>query len=105
MEKRPMYQPMTPPICPSLEPSHPGEERKLINISLGCEVLPLGLGPGKLCINVSQQTWAFILPPKEDLQTLLGFFTAFSVSVNHIYTTETLGKELGKEQKTLYYAT
>ena len=59
----------------------------------------------KLCINVSQQTWAFILPPKEDLQTLLGFFTAFSVSVNHIYTTETLGKELGKEQKTLYYAT
>ena len=27
---------------------------------------------------------------------------ALSLSVNHVYTTETLGKELGKEQKTLY---
>ena len=54
-----------------------------------------------MCINVSQQTWAFILPPKEDFQTLLGLFTALSLSVNHVYTTETLGKELGKEQRTL----
>ena len=92
---------MTPPIYPSLEPSHPGEKRKLINISLGYEVLPLCLGPGKLCINVRRQIWAFILPPKEDLRTLLGLFTALSLSVNHVYTTETLGKELGKEQKTL----
>ena len=28
---------------------------------------------------------------------LLRLFTAFSLSVNHVYTTETLGKELGKE--------
>ena len=89
------------PHAPSLEPSHPGEEGKLINISLGYEVLPLCLGPGKLCINVSRQTWAFILPPKEDLRTLLGIFTVLSLSVNHVYTTETLGKELGIEQKTL----
>ena len=32
---------------PSLEPSHPGEEGKLINISLGYEVLPLP-GPWKI---------------------------------------------------------
>ena len=62
---------------------------------------PCDLGPGKLCINVSQQTWAFVLPPKEDFQTLPGSFTALSLSVNHVYTTETLGKELGKEQRTL----
>ena len=81
--------------------SHQGEERKLINIPLGYEVLSLCVGPAKLCINISQQIWAFLLPPKEDFQTLLGLFTALSLSVNHVYTTETLGKELGKEQRTL----
>ena len=60
------------------------------------------MGLAKLCINVNRQTWAFVLPPKEDFQTLLGLFTALSLSVNHVYTTETLGKELGKEQRTLY---
>ena len=40
------------PYAPSLEPSHPGEEGKLINISLG---LPLCQGPGELCINVSDK--------------------------------------------------
>ena len=44
---------------------------------------------------------AFILPPKEDFRTLPGLFTALFLSINHVYTTETLGKELGKEQKTL----
>ena len=82
-------------------PSQPEEEGKLINISLGYEVLPLCMGPAELCINVSRQTWAFSLPPKEDFWTLLGLFTALSLSMNHVYTTETLGKELGKEQKTL----
>ena len=82
-------------------PSHPEEEEKLINISLGYEVLSLYMGPTDLCINVSQQTWAFALPLKEDFQTLLGLFTALSLSMNHVYTTETLGKELGKEQRTL----
>ena len=63
------------------------------------------MGAAELCINVSRQTWAFVLPPKEDFQTLLGLFTALSLSVNHVYSTETLekelGKELGKEQRTL----
>ena len=54
------------------------------------------MGPAELCLNVNQQTWAFVLFPKEDFQTLLPFFC-----LNHVYTTETLGKELGKEQKTL----
>ena len=31
----------------------------------------------------------------------LRLFTALSLSVNHVYTTETLGKELGKQQRTL----
>ena len=82
-------------------PSHAEEEGKLINISLGYEVLPMCVGPAELCINVSQQTWAFALPPQKDFWTLLGLFTALSLSVNHVYTTETLGKELGKEQRTL----
>ena len=34
-------------------PSHPEKEGKLINISLGYEVLPLCIGPAELCINVS----------------------------------------------------
>lgn len=38
---------------------------------------------------------------KEDFQTLLGLFTALSLSMNHVYTTETLGKELRKDQRTL----
>ena len=74
-------------------PSHPEEEGKLINISVGYEVLPLCIGPAELCINVSQQIWAFTLPPKKDFWTLFGLFTALSLSVNHIYTTETLRKE------------
>ena len=86
-------------------PSNPGQERKLINISLDYEVLPFCMGPTELCINISRQTWAFVLPPKEDFQTFLGLFTALSLYVNHVYTTETLGKvlgkELGKEQRTL----
>ena len=55
------------------------------------------MGPAKLYINISQQTWVFILPPKEDFWTLLGLFTALSLSINHVYTTETLGKELEKK--------
>ena len=43
---------MPPPW--SLEgPSHPEEEGRLINISLGYEILPLCVGPAELCINVS----------------------------------------------------
>ncbi|XP_065798159.1 endogenous retrovirus group K member 25 Env polyprotein-like [Muntiacus reevesi] len=87
-----------PPPWNVKEPSHPGEEEKLINISLGYEVLPLCLGPEELCINVSRQTRP---ASKEDLRALLGLFTALSLYVNHVYTTETLGKELGIEQRTI----
>ena len=81
---------MAPPW--SLEgPSHPEEER-LINISLGYEILPLCMGPTELCINISQQTWAFILPPEKDFWTLLRLFTDLSFYENHVNTTETLGK-------------
>ena len=37
-------------------PSQAEEEGKLINISLGYEVLPLCMGPAELCINIRQQT-------------------------------------------------
>ena len=56
------------------------------------------MGPAELCINVSRQTWAFALPPKKDFWKLIGLFTALSLSVNHVYTTETLGKE-GKNKE------
>ena len=76
----------------SLEgPFHPEEEGRLINISLGYEVLPLCMGL-ELCINVSRQTWAFILSPKKNFQTLLGLFIALSFYENHANTIETLGK-------------
>ena len=58
------------------------------------------MGPAELCINVSRQTRAFVLPPEKDFRTLLGLFTALSLSVIRVYTTKTLGKKLGKEQKT-----
>ena len=47
--------------------SHPEEEGILNNIPLGYKILPLCMGPAELCINVSRQTWAFILPPKKEL--------------------------------------
>ena len=76
----------------SLEgPFHPEEEGRLINISVGYEVLPLCMGL-ELCINVSRQTWAFILSPKKNFQTLLGLFIALSFYENHANTIETLGK-------------
>ena len=91
---------MPPPW--SLEgPSHPEKEIKLTSIPLGYEILPLCMGPTKLCINVNQQTWAFVLSPKRNFHTLLELFTALSLSVNHVYTTKALGKELRKEQRTL----
>ena len=43
----------TPPPWSLEGPSHPEEEERLINISLGYEILPLCMGPTKLCTNVS----------------------------------------------------
>ena len=63
-----------------------------MNISLGYEVLPLCMGPVELCVNVSRQTWAFVLPPIKEFQILLGLFTALSFYENHVNTTEILGK-------------
>ena len=80
-----------PPPWNLERPFHPEEEGRLINISLGYEVLPLCMGL-ELCINVSRQTWAFILSPKKNFQTLLGLFIALSFYENHANTIETLGK-------------
>ena len=51
-------------------------KKKIINISLSYKVLPLCMSQTELYINISQQTWAFVLPPKKDFQTLLRLFTA-----------------------------
>ena len=40
---------------------------------------------------------AFALPPKEDFRMLLRSLTALFVREPYLYTTETLGKELGKQ--------
>ena len=74
-----------------------------MNISLGHEVLPLYMGPTKLCTNVSRQTWAFVLPPKKKLHALLGLFTALSFYENHVNTTKTLGKGQKLECKGFTY--
>ena len=61
------------------------------------------MGPTKLCINVSRQTWAFVLPPKMNFHTLLGLFTALSFYANHVNTTKTLGKGQKLEYKGFTY--
>ena len=48
--------------------------------------------PTTLCFHPASQ---------KGFSELLALFAALSLSVNHVYTTETLGKELGKEQRTL----
>ena len=93
---------MSPPQ--SLErPSHPEEEGRLINISLVYKILPLCMGPAELCINVSQQTWALILPPKKNFCTLFRLFTALAFYENHVNTTNTLGKGQKLECKGFTY--
>ena len=92
-----------PPLWSREGPSHPEEEGRLINISLGYEILPLCMGPTKLCINVSQQTWAFVLPPKRNFHTFLGLITALSFYENHVNTTKTLGKGQKLECKGFIY--
>ena len=84
-------------------PSHPEKERRLINISLGYEILPLCMDPTKLCINVSQQMWAFILPPKKNFHTLLKLFTAPSFYENHVNTIKTLEKRQKLEYERFTY--
>ena len=42
-----------PPPWNLERPFHPEEEGRLINISLGYEVLPLCMDPAQLCINIS----------------------------------------------------
>ena len=61
------------------------------------------MGPAELCINVSRQTWAFILPPKRNFHTLFRLFTALSFHENHVNTTKTLGKGQKLECKGFTY--
>ena len=41
------------------------------------------------------------MPPIEVFLMLLGLLTALSLSMNHVYTTKTLGKKLKEKQRTL----
>ena len=85
------------PYAPSLKHSHPGKKKKQINTSLGYEVLPLP-GPRKIMHKRLPTNLGFCPTSKRRLSDIV----ALSLSVNHVYTIKTLGKELGKEQKTLY---
>ena len=61
------------------------------------------MGPTELWINVHQQTWTFVLPPKKNFRTLLGLFTALSFYENHVNTTKTLGEGHKLEYKGFTY--
>ena len=50
------------------------------------------MGTTKLCIDINQQTWAFVLPPKKNFHTLLRLFPVLSFYENHVNTTKTLEK-------------
>ena len=82
------------PYAPSLETSHPGEAEKLFNISLGYEVLPFP-GPRKIMHKRRPTNLGFPPASKRRLWDIAAPF----LSVTHV--TETFGKGLGKEQKTL----
>ena len=62
-------------------------------------------GPNKIVHKRQLTNLGFRPASKKDFKTLLRLFTALSLSINHVYTTETLGKELeeklGKKQRTL----
>ena len=68
------------PHAPSLEPSLPGEEGKLINISLGFEVLPLP-GPRKIMHKRWPTNLGFPPASKRSLSDIAALF----LSVNHVY--------------------
>ena len=61
------------------------------------------MGPAELCINVCQQMWTFILPPRKNFHTFLGLFTALSFYENHVNTTKILGKGQKLEYKGFTY--
>ena len=67
------------PHAPSLEPSHPGEEGKLINLSLGYEVLPVP-GPRKIIHKHTTTNLGFRPASKR-----LSYIAALFLSVNHVY--------------------
>ena len=52
----------------------------------------LCMGTTKLCIDINQQTWAFVLPPKKNFHTLFRLFPVLSFYENHVNTTKTLEK-------------
>ena len=66
---------MPPPW--SLEgPSYPQEEQRLINISLGYEVLLLCIGPAELYITLADKR-ASVLPRKKDFLHCLDYLLPF----------------------------
>ena len=76
---------MPPPW--SLEgPSHPEEEGRLINISLGYEILPLCMSQTKLCINVSTNM-GFHPASKKELPHIAWTVYCPVLYKNHVNTT------------------
>ena len=52
--------------------------------------------------NKNKKRWPTNLGFRPTSKRRLSDIAALSLPVSHVYTTETSGKELGKEQKTLY---
>ena len=50
------------------------------------------MDPTELCINVRQQKWTFVPPPKKNFHTLLRLFPVLSFYENHVNSTKTLEK-------------
>ena len=95
MEKRPLESTNdSTHMPPPWKPHTLGRRKKLFNISLGYEVLPFP-GPRKIMHKCRPTNLG--LPPASKRR--LWDIAAPFLSVNHV--TETLGKGLGKEQKTL----
>lgn len=81
-----------PPPWSFTPPVKPEEEGALMNITLGYEVLPLCLGQGKICLPLSHQMWAYILPPLKSERTRMGLMTALSFNFGEVNIADTLGK-------------
>ena len=82
------------PYAPSLESSHPRLEGKLINISLGYEVLPLP-GPRKIMHKPRSTNLGFRPASKRRLSDT----AALSLSVNHVYYWNFRERVRGKNKK------
>ena len=86
--------------APSLEHSHPGEEGKIINISLGYDVLPLP-GPRKIMRKCHPTNLGFLPASKRTLAHIAALF----LPMNHVYYWNFRERVRERIKNIIYYAT